>query len=340
MHPAMFTDTQWGIMMFWYAALTGVCGGLLLISIVKSAYNYSRSALNPGIRVSFIEDIQRLVLAMGLIALAPTLLNLLIGLNDSLVWLCAKGLVYFVDAPEVDSANKLGVASMFEMIVSAILNTFNKIFNYLFGLKGLDDLIFNGYSVKADGKGVFGNIFAPVVTGNEFANTVLDFFMVIFNVYFNAVYTIRFWMITASITASPIVIWVWVLSGKEAVLEVFLGEIIQAVFMQASHALSLGIFMSIASGIGKSASLTGDIGAAYLSGNLAAFGVFVAGLAGSICVAVLVVMGLRLITANGEKAREEAKEGVKKALIGLIIAGLSAVIASVIAAALSGKWWG
>ena len=338
MHAALFTDLQWQTMMFWYAALTSVCGGLLLINVVKSGYNYSRSALNPGIRVSFIEDVQRLVLAVGLIALAPPLLNLLLGLNDGFVWLCAKGLVYFADAPVVEPAHKLGAASMFEMVIAAVLKTFNAIFNYLFGLKGLDELIFNGYSVKANGQGVFSDFFAPVLTGNEFANNLLDFFMVIFNIYFNAVYTIRFWMLTASLVATPVVIWIWALSGEAVVLEIFIGEIIQAVFVQASHALSLGIFMSIATGKGGAA-LSGDIGGAALSGQLAAVGVFFAGLAGSVCAAVLVVMGLRLITGNGEKEREEAKDGVKKALIGLIITGLGAVIAAVIAGALSGRWW-
>lgn len=331
MPPSMFSDSQWQIMMFWYAALTGVCGGLLLINVVKSGYKYSRSAFNPGIRASFIEDIQRMVLAMGLIALAPALVTLLIGINDGFVWLCGNGLNHFVDNPEIEQSISLSPASMFESVIATVFKTFNYLFNTALGLESLDKLVFNGNTR------VFSNIFVSVNTGNAFADHMLNFFMVIFNIYFNAVYTIRFWMITASVVAIPILTWIWVLSGERAVLELFAGEIVQAVFMQSSHALSLGIFMSIAGGAGA-AGLTGNIGSGWVSGQLAYIGIFFAGLAGSICVAALVVMGMRLILTTGEKEREEAKEGVRKALIGLLIVGLCTAIASVVAVTLSGGW--
>jgi len=335
MHPAMFSAAQWDVVMFWYTVLAGVSGGLIMLSVVRTGYNYSRSALNPGIRVSFIEDIQRIVLAVGLIALAPTLITLLIGLNDSLVWLCAKGLVHFVDTPEVGITYKLAGETMFEMVVGGLFKTVNAIINFLFGLKGLDELVFNGNSGN-----VFGAFFKPLDTGNGFANGIMDLVLGVFDIYFNAVYTIRTWMITACIAVAPIVVWLWALSGEAAILEVFLAELIQSIFMQLSHALSLGIFMSIAMGkgsaAGKAAAL--GIGASAVSVQLVTVGVVIAGFAGAVCTAVMVVMGIRLMTSTSEKDREDAKSGVRKALIGLLITGLSLVVASFMATTLSGGW--
>lgn len=332
MHPAIF-DEHWGVMMFWYSALTCICGGLLLINVVKSGYNYSRSALNPGIRVSFIEEIQRMTLAMGMIALMPLLITLLIGINDEFVALCAKALDHFVARDVTLVIEKMAPASMFETVISTVIKTFNFLFNKALGLSDIGTLVFNN---KLESR-IFSSILNPMDTGNIFSDQLLDLSLLVFNIYFNAVYTIREWMLTASVVAAPLMIWVWVLSGERTVLEVYFGEIVQATFMQSSHALSLGIFMSIAGGAGSTGAAI-DVGSGLLSGKLVAVGVFFAGLAGSICLAVLVVMGVRMITTTGEKEREEAKEGVIKALIGLLIIGLSTIIAAVLARALSGNW--
>jgi hypothetical protein len=303
---------------------------LLLFSIIKTGYKYSQSALNPGVRVSFIEDVQRAVLAMGIIALSPTMIALLIGINDGFVHVCGNVLNNFAYGSSIENTAMSEKAGMFEVILAAPAKTLLSLINLSLGLKGLDDLIFNGNT------NMFANIFAGVNTGNIFADVVLDSSLVGFNLYFNAVYTIRFWMITAAIVATPIVAWVWVLTAERTVLEVFLAEIVQSVFLQSSHALSLGIFMSIAGGVGAAGG--GDPSAGWLSGQLVHIGVFVAGFAGSICVAVLVVMGFRFITTSDERSRSDAKEGVKKALIGLVVVGLCTAIASFIAVTLSGSW--
>ena len=333
MPPSLFADgSQWQIMMFWYGVLTSVCGGLLLLSVVKSGYDYSRSALNPGIRVSFIEDVQRMVLAMGMIALAPLVVSLLLGINNGLAELCGRTLEKIVVVQQEFPKLTVDSANMFETILASGIRVINFLFNIAFGLQSLDDLIFNGSS-----GGVFSHVFKPINTDNVFADALIELFLALFNVYFNAVYAIRKWMIAASIVASPLVIWVWALSGERAVLEVYFGEIIQAVFMQSSHALSLGIFMSIATGTAAPAIGT-DVGNGLFASHLVTIGVFFAGLAGSICAAVLVVLGIRMITTTGEKEREKAKEGIRKALVGLFIVGLCTVIASVIATTLSGSW--
>ena len=331
MYPSIFSADQWQIMIYWYLTLTSVCGGLLLFGIVKSGYKYSQSALNPGIRASFIEDVQRAVLAMGIVALAPTIITLILGINDAFVGLCGNVLTKFVTAPELEQVSSIGEASIFENIVAGLFQSIIYIFNALFGLDGIDKLVFNGNT------NVFNSISgANVSTGNVMADVVVNFGLFGFNIYFNAVYMIRFWMLTAAIAVAPLVTWIWAMTGSRAVLEVFIAEIIQSVFMQSGHALSLSIFMSIANGTVLAGSASSEAGAT--ASGLVQIGVFVAGFGGSICVAVLVVMGFRLIVASGEKERAEAREGVRKALIGLIILGLCTIIAGFIAASLSGSW--
>ena len=329
MQPGIFTASHWEILMFWYATFTCICGGLLLLNVVKSGFRYSQSALNPGVRVSFIEDIQRAALAMGLIAIAPLLVTLLMNINDGFVALCGLTLTHFVTDPVLENEFSLERADMFQAILASPINLLINIFNSLFGLKGLDDLVFNGST------DVFGDWFRSINTGNVLANMVMDSSMMVFNVYFNAVYEIRRWMITAAIAAAPLVTWIWVLTAQRAVLEVFLAEIIQSIFMQSSHALTLSIFFSV---VGGTARDPGMKNAAELSGGLVQIGIFFAALAGSVLVAVLVILGLRMMTTEGEKERAEAKAGIKKALIGLIILGLCTLIASYIASLLSGNW--
>lgn len=333
MHPTMFTLNQWQVMMFWYATLTTICGGILLMTIVKSGYKYMTSALNPGIRVSFIEDVQRMFIAMLLIAMVPVFITVLSGINDGFVWICGKLVNYFVDNPGTKEPVLKEAAGMFEAVIAAPFNGVIKIFNGIFNLKSIDNLIFNG-ATKVFGDKLFGTI----NTGNVLANAVINSSLVGFDIYFNAVYTIRKWVITANIVVTPIIVWVWVFTAQRQVLEIWVAEIIQTIFLQSAHALSIGIFMSIAGATGSALNISGPLDTSLFASGLIKIGVFFAGFAGSICVGVVIVMGIRLILASTEKEREEAKSGLTKAFIGLIILGLCVVIASFLATLFSGSW--
>lgn len=333
MYPSIFSESQWLIMMFWYAVLTSVGGGFLLMTIVKSGYGYMNSALNPGVRASFIEDVQRAVLTMALVVLAPVFVTLLSDINDGFVWLFGKILNYFAANPEMEKPVMEQAVGMFENIMAAPFTSIIKIFNTIFGLKSLDDLIFNGQT------NIFGSsLLSSVETGNPTADVIINGSLVGFDVYFNAVYTIRRWVITATLVSTPIIAWAWAMTANRQVLEIWVGEIIQTIFMQTSHALSLGIFMSIATGTERM--LGGVIDTEWFSSGVVQIGVFLAGFAGSACVAVAVIMGFRLITARTERDRADAKEGLIKALIALGILGLCVAIASFLAVLLSGSWGG
>ncbi len=123
MHPSLFTTDQWQIMMFWYATLTTLCGGILLLTVVKSGYNYMTSALNPGVKVSFIEDVQRMFIAMLIITLAPVFLTLLSDIYDGFVWICSELLNHFVDNPDIEKTTMEKAAGMFETVIAAPFNT-------------------------------------------------------------------------------------------------------------------------------------------------------------------------------------------------------------------------
>jgi len=330
MHPSIFTENQWQVIMIWYAVFTTIGGGLLLLTIVKSGYQYMHSALNPGIRVSFIEDCQRAVLAMALVALSPVLITILFSINDGVVWICGSLLNLFATDVELEKTIMEQAAGMFEQVIAAPFNTIINVFNSIFGLKSLDELIFNGQT------NIFGSsLFSGIETGNVWADVLLSGSLVGFDVYFNAVYTIRKWVITANIVATPIIAWVWMLTSQRQVLEIWVAEIIQTTFLQSSHALSLGIFMSIATATGT---VTNSVDTAWFSSGLVQIGVFFASFGGSICVALLVVLGIRFIFAKNEEERAKAKEGSMKVFFGLLILGLCVVIASFLAGLLSGSW--
>jgi len=331
MYPSIFSENQWQVLIFWYAVLSSVGGGFLLLTVVKSGYGYLNSALNPGVRASFIEDVQRAVLTMALVTLAPVFVTLLSDINDGFVWLFGKILNHFANAPELEQPVMEQAVGMFENIIAAPFMSIINMFNTVFGLKSLDELIFNGQT------DIFGSsLLSGVETGNPTADVILNGALVGFDVYFNAVYTIRRWVITATLVATPIIAWAWAMTANRLVLEIWVGEIIQTIFLQTSHALSLGIFMSIATGANRA--FGGEVDSQWFAGGLVQVGVFLAGFAGSVCVAVAVIMGFRLITARTERDRSDAKEGLIKTFIALGILGLCVAIASFLAILLSGSW--
>lgn len=329
MHPSLYTDSQWQVMMFWYAILTSLGGGFLVITVVISGYRQMANSLIQGVRVSFIDDVQRAVLAMAIIALAPVFVNMLSGINDGFVWLFGKLVNYFSDNPQVDKPVLENAVGMFEYIVAAPFKTIINIFTTIFGLKDLDYLVFNGQTR------VFGSLMKSMETGNPIADVVLNGALTTFTVYFNALYAIRKWVLAANLVAAPIIVWVWAMTAERQIIEIWIGEIIQTVFMQTTHAMSLGIFVSIMTFSGN---VAGFEGAAWLTSGFVKLGVYFAGFAGSICTYVIIALGTKLIFVKDEKARSETLQNMGKALIGLLIIGLSVAIASFLAYLLSGAW--
>lgn len=332
MHPSMFGDSQWSTMMFWYVALSALGGAFLYMTIVRSGYTYMNSALNPGVKVSFIEDTQRCIYAMGIVVFAPFFITLLTLINDAFVNLFANILSPFVVNTPIQSPDMSQVIEgMFEKIIASPFKAIIKLIEYVFGLKSIDTLIFNGRA------NIFSSqLFVSINTGKEFVDSLVNLSMAGFTVYFNALYSIRFWVVTGTFVATPIISWVWAATGNRQIIEIWAAELIQTIFMQTTHSFALGMFTSIL--YSKKGMSIGEMDVSWLSVGLISVGMFIASFGGSICVCVAIVMGIRFIFSRTEEDRANAKAGLRKAFIALMILAFSTSIAFFMAFLLSGDW--
>ena len=84
-----------------------------------------------------------------------------------------------------------------------------------------------------------------VNTGNPFADAILAMVLILFTLYFNIVYIIRHWVIIAVLAATPIIIWIWILSQERNVIYLWFAELVQTIFIQSAHALTFAVVFSI-----------------------------------------------------------------------------------------------
>lgn len=324
----IFTDDRWSVVMFWYNSMAILSGGFLVAIVVKSGYKYMLSAANPGLKASFMEDLQRCIVAMAVLALAPIFIKLLIGVNDGFVAFFANIVNHITTAPPGAQVANLGAAGMFEKVIAAPFELILKLIQKVFGLSSVDQLIFNGKVSILSGIG-------SIDTGNVFANVLLKISMCGFDVYFNALYTIRRWVVTAIFTATPIIVWLWAFTGERQVIEIWAAEIFQTVFVQSAHALALGVYITIL----NARNVTGAVDGVWLTQGMSNIAVWIAGLGGALCTLVIVIIGYKIITASSDKEAAEAKSSLGKALIGLSILGGAVIIAGYMSSILSGKWF-
>ncbi|SHE98482.1 hypothetical protein SAMN02745218_01215 [Desulfofundulus australicus DSM 11792] len=326
--PGLFTPEQWNTIMWWYGILTSISGGFLVMVVVRSGYRHMVSGLNPGMRASFIEDVQRCILAMVLIVLAPVLVKLLIAINDGFVSLFASVVKQAAVNAQMAKPEQLDKAGMFEQVLALPFQAVLDIIQKIFGLAPIEQLVFNSKDLNLiAGAGT-------IETGNVFANALLNLALAAFTVYFNAVYTIRHWVVTAALVATPLITWIWVLTSERQVIEIWAAEIFQTIFLQSAHALTLGIFLSVLCGAAG-----GGIDTSWLGGGLRDIAVWFASFGGAVCVMVIVFLGYRYMTARNEKEFAQAREGLVRALIGLAILGLSLTIAGFLVYLFNGKWY-
>lgn len=333
LHPSIYTDDQWRVIMFWYIALTSIGGAFLLFAVLRSGYGYMAGGINPGVRASFIEDVQRMIIAMGIIAAAPAFVFILSLVNDQFVNLFATVLNAFVGRPIIDKPILSTAVGMFERIIASPFNAIISILKFVFGVESIDTLVFNGQTGT-----LFRGLLGDLSTGNPIGDVVLNGALTAFTVYFNAIYSIRKWILTVNLVATPIIAWVWAISAERQIIEIWVAEIIMTIFMQASQALSFGVLGSILvyAGGALAANSTNVI-----VNQLIVLGLFIGGFAGSIGMLVIMYNGFKLVLNTGGddgKKRSEALQGIGKAIIGMIIVGLAMSIAGFLAWLLSGNW--
>ena len=333
----LFTQNQWNTLMFWYTALSTITGGLLVLSLVRMGYGQMYSGVNPAVRAEFMENVQRIFIAVAVMALAPVFVKLLLDINDAFVAFFADILNKFIaGAKQVQINGQVGEAGVFEKILVAPFNTVSVLIDKVFGLRPIDELIFNGQVSLETGQGTIGEILntGTVRTDNVFANALLQISFLGFKLYFNAIFTIRKWVIATNIAATPIIVWAWVLSAERRIMEIWLSEIVETVFKQTFYALTFGIYLSLL----MSAALPSPVNGSWLASQFKDLAVWLAGFGGAVAVAFFIYLGFKLATAQSPEKAAEAKIGFQKVLIGLGILGLLLPIGGFLASTLSGNW--
>ncbi|MGB9825494.1 MAG: pilin, partial [Desulfofundulus sp.] len=217
---------------------------------------------------------------------------------------------------------------MFEQVLALPFQAVLDIIQKVFKLAPLEQLIFNSKDLNLiAGAGT-------VDTGNAFANALLNLALAGFTVYFNAVYTIRHWVVTAALVATPLIAWIWVLTSERQVIEIWAAEIFQTIFLQSAHALTLGVFLSVLCGAAG-----GGVDTSRLGGGLRDIAVWIASFGGAVCVMVIVFLGYKFMTARNEKEAAQAREGLVRTLAGLAVLGLALTIAGFLVYLFNGKWY-
>lgn len=321
----IFPEEKWPRMMFVYNSISGVVAGFLVVTIVISGYQYMAASANPGIKASFSEDLQRCIIAMIIIALSPVFIKILIGINDGFVSFVA----HIVNTSTLEASYEKGltVAGMFEKIIAAPFEVVIRVVRYILGLDSVDTLIFNGQA------NILGSTF-NFNTGNILADVILNLSMVGFELYFNALYTIRKYVVMVFFVAVPLFAGLWGFSGNKRIYEIPLAEIIQTIFVQSAHALTMGVFIIMLSGAETTAVIPTDF-----NKDLIRVAMWVAGFGGAICTLIMVKLGFKIVTATGDNDVAEAKSGLGKAMVGLGILGSATLIAGYIYQFTSGNWY-
>lgn len=333
----IFTQETWPTVMFWYMILASLSGAFIFLALIRSGYQYMFSATsNPGLKASFSETIEKCIIALVVIMSAPMLVGLLIQINDGLVGVFANVLdtIGSVDDMGLDDIS-FEVNFINKMIAWPIKLIFIDLPNKLFGLHPLSHLIFNNETEVIDPCIFMGyfNSGDPLDLGDPLATVIVTLIFAVFNMIFNAIYTIRGWVVTAVLCATPLVVWIWVLSAQKTVIEIWLSELFQTIFMQTWHALTFAIVFSILLLRGRTPSAVPSI-TDNLAEILIMAGKFFAAFGGIVCVGVIIYCSYKLIiglaVTGDSKHIAEYKTNLQKALIGLVILSLALIITQTI----------
>lgn len=335
----LFTQNEWNVLMVWYASLSTLAGGFLILTLVRAGYREMFSAVaaggNPATRAEFMEELQRIFIATAAVALAPVGIQLLIGINDVIVAFIAEILSKFTVNPQDLTAGKvLEPAGMFEKVLLTIPSLIVDLFSKVFSLEDLNTLVFND-QLQHGNSFLFDTLLnTRIDTGNALADILIKLALMIFQVYFNAVFVLRKWVIIANIAITPVVIWVWALTSNRTVVEVWLAEMVETVFKQMMIAFVFAVFFSVSA----AKTINQAVNGTWVAEQFRDLGVWLAGFGGAVGVIIVVYLGFKLMMADSPNRAAEIKIRLQKVFTGLAILGLLLPLGSYIASALSGDW--
>ena len=100
---------------------------------------------------------------------------------------------------------------------------------------------------RADGEGAGGSFITNLYTGHILTTAIVRIALVSLMIYFNILYLIRALVLAGLMALTPILIWLWAITGNETAIKIWFGEITSVTFMQFLHAFSLLFFISFTS---------------------------------------------------------------------------------------------
>lgn len=102
---------------------------------------------------------------------------------------------------------------------------------------------------EADSEGAGGSFITNLFTGHVLTTAIVRLALISLMIYFNILYLIRALVLAGLIALTPILIWLWAITGNEMAIKIWFGEITSVTFMQFLHAFSLLFFLSFTSSL-------------------------------------------------------------------------------------------
>lgn len=305
---------QYSLIMTWYVFFGSLGAAFVFMTLIKDSYTIMFSAVNPGIRASYTETIQRILIGVLLVALIPVILSLLIDVNDALVKAIASQLQLVQDAKESNQTPFSEGTDVIASLVSSIPLLLVNVVEWMFSMQNIDALIFNGPLYDGAYDTLVFNVWA-LQTGNAFADALIQCGMLFFEIYFNIFYIIRQWTFSLMFILAPLAVWIWVVSGRNEVITTWAATTVMKIFIQTVHALCFAVFFGFLMAGSAVTSDTGNTMAAVQS--IVNIGVLLAGFGGIICAGALVFLGIKMMFASNETVVAGIKQGMIKTLIAL-----------------------
>lgn len=306
----------------WYIWFAGLGVGLVFVGLVMAGWKTMAAAWNPGIRADATLAIQRAVIALILICILPSLLQVAVETNNALVVGIADQFQARCTLQDYDKWD--AGADVIASLVSSIPALMIEFVERFFDMRDIQAVIFN----DARNSGTF-EMFTEIYkieTGNAFADIVIDIAMMFFEFYFNIFYIVRSYKFCLMFAIAPGFIWIWQMTGRTEVLHAWASVMITTIFVQCVHAAVFAITFSIFAA--ADGGLNGDIG--LVTQSLIDVGTLLGGLGGLALAATLIYLGVRMMFATNERVIAEIKSSMVKAVSGLGVIVLAWGITSII----------
>lgn len=308
------------VVMTIYVFFASIGAGFVFLSLIVASYRNIASAANPAIRANAILSIQRCIIAVMLICIIPFATSIMIEVNDAMVGAMRDMYSNQFKLEERDTSFVEDINVISELLANVPQTVIN-LCEIFFDLHPLQNVIF-GTDISG---GIDVNRIYETETGDAFADALIDFSFIIFEVYFNVYYYLRAWMFAGLLCVAPLLVWLWAVSGRAEVLTTWLITIINKIFIQTFHAFSFLMVFAVLGGY-----YSPQPTAAPVIQAMTKLCLLLCNIAGPIAAGIIIYLGAKIMFATDDRTAAEAKSGLAKVLVALGIICLSWGIAAVV----------